>query len=141
MKREIQKKRGQISTEYLIILAFVTFIIVGILGTALIYSSEIKDSIKFGQIESFAKKIIASSESVFYSGEPSITTINAYLPDGVTEIEISNKDLTFTVSTSSGVTKISYTSSVTIQGSISASSGLKKLRISATPGTTLIQEM
>ena len=64
-------KRGQIATEYLIIISFVTFIIISVLGIALIYSSEIRDSIKSSQLDKLSDKIVSTSESVFYAGEPS----------------------------------------------------------------------
>ncbi len=126
-------KKGQISTEYVIVLAFVLFLIAGLLGIAFFYASEIKDALRLNQLERFAKKVTTTAESVFYAGEPSKTSITAYLPDGVYAVDVSPYDLIFTVSTRSGVAKIAYTSSVALTGNISAGGGVKKIVISALP--------
>src|SRR3989344_4622658 len=127
----MDKKRGQIGTEYLIVISFVTFVILSVLGIALLYSSQIKDSIKFNQIEKFSGKVISSAESVFYSGEPARVTITGYLPEGVTGVQIEGKDIVFSISTSSGTSSIGYSSKVELKGNIPASSGIKKLLIVA----------
>jgi hypothetical protein len=82
------KKRGQISFEYLMIMGFVVFIIMVLLGIALSYSTSISDRLKVVQIENFAKKIVASSETVFYAGSPSRSTILVDLPEGVKNITV-----------------------------------------------------
>src|SRR3989344_5779549 len=125
----MDKKRGQIGTEYLIVISFVTFVILSVLGIALLYSSQIKDSIKFNQIEKFSGKVISSAESVFYSGEPARVTITGYLPEGIKTVQILNKELVFSVETNSGVSSIGYSSKVELRVSIPASPGTKKLLI------------
>jgi hypothetical protein len=134
------KKRGQISIEYLVIVSFITFFIIVILGIALLYSSQIRDSVRMSQIEKFSKKIISSAETVFYAGEPSKSTINAYLPEGVTNIQILEKEITLTISLSSGINRISYLSKVPIDGTISTMDGIKKIQVLATSSKSLITE-
>ncbi len=124
-------KKGQISTEYVIVLAFVLFLIAGLLGIAFFYAAEIKDALRLNQLERFAKKVTTTAESVFYAGEPSKTSITAYLPDGVYAVDVALNDLIFTVTTRSGVAKIAYSSSVALTGNISAGGGVKKIVISA----------
>ena len=133
------KKRGQISTEYLVIVSFLTFVAIGVLGVAFFYTGEIRDAIKFNQIEQFSNKIISSAESVFFAGEPSKITLTAYLPESVDSIIIldnpnSADEIIFHVSSSSGTNVISYRSNVPLAGgSISTSRGLKKISIVASP--------
>ena len=124
-------KRGQISTEYLIVIAFVTFLIISVLGLSLFYSSQINDQIKFDQINSFANKVISSSEQVFFSGEPSRITITTYLPSGVDSINVLNDSIVFGVLSSSGLTTLSYNSDVPLYGTISNSGGAKRISIVA----------
>jgi len=124
-------KKSQISLEYLIIVGFVSFVIIGILGIALIYSGSVKDRIKLTQLENFANKVVTGAESVFYSGEPSKITISAYLPENVEEITISDYSLIFSIQTNSGVTRVMYTSKVPVTGIISTNSGLKRIQITA----------
>ena len=128
---KMNKKRAQVSMEYLIIVGFVTFIIIGILGLAFIYSGSIKDSIKVNQITGFASKIISTSESIFYAGYPSKATIPVYLPEGVENISLSGDSLIIEFQTSTGKNKISFSSNVPITGLITTGQGIKKIRILA----------
>jgi uncharacterized protein (UPF0333 family) len=135
------KKRGQISTEYLILISFILFGVLTALGTAMVYSTQIKDSIKSSQIESFAKKTISQSERVFYSGEPAKSTFNAYLPKGVTEINITENYMIITYETASGTTVNAFPSNVNLTGgSVSPNSGLKKITVTATSTNAIISE-
>lgn len=138
----MQPKKAQISVEYLIIISFVALLLLTTLGFGLFYSAEIKDKIKFNQLERFAKKIITSAESVFYSGESSKLTITAYLPEGIQDVQIRNaeKIILFNVSTQSGTTVIAYSSNVPIDGTISPSPGLKRIEIVAQLDKALITE-
>lgn len=139
LKNKMITKRGQISTEYLIVISFVVFLVLTTLGIAFFYSAEIRDAIKFNQIESFSQKIISLSESIYYSGEPSKTVATAYLPEGVNSIDISGKSITFTVSSSSGLNVLTFASNVELTGNISSSAGTKQIQIDAHPDYVSIQ--
>ncbi|MBX4196276.1 hypothetical protein KW805_01685 [Candidatus Pacearchaeota archaeon] len=134
------RKRGQISMEYMILVGFISFLIIVSLGSALFYSSQIKDKIKFNQLERFSQKVINSAETVFYAGQPSRATITAYLPQGVQGITLSGTDMIFNVSGSGGVSTISYTSSVPLEGSLSPSDGLKKIIVIAQANSVQLVE-
>lgn len=126
MGKEI-KKKGQISTEYIIVISFVMFAVLSVLGIAFFYSAQIRDAIKFHQIESFSQKVISLSESVYYSGEPSQATTTAYLPEGVVSVEVMADALVFNVSTSGGYSYVAFPSNVALEGTISSNSGVKRL--------------
>ena len=133
-------KRGQISTEYLIVVGFISFLIITVLGIALFYSTQIRERIIFHQIESFAENVISSSESVFFAGEPSQATISAYLPKNVQGIDIIGKDLLFNISTDAGVANIAYSSKVEMEGTINSNEGVKTLTIVAQADKVTISE-
>jgi uncharacterized protein (UPF0333 family) len=135
-------KRGQISVEYLIVVGFVVFAVISILAIAIYYTSNSKDRIKSNQIRNFADKIISSSESVFFAGEPSQATITAYLPGGVQSLEILENKLVFNLTTNSGITVVAYQSEVPIelQGSFSTNEGLKSIKILAGSDNVFISE-
>lgn len=135
---KVTSNKAQIGTEYLIIVAFVTFIVITTLGLALIYTAEIKDVIKMNQIENFANKLISSSESIFFSGEPSKLTITGYIPGGVNSIIINNKEIILNMTTSSGENIRVFTSRVTLEGTINPRSGVKKLQLVAQEDRVII---
>ena len=133
-------KKGQIGTEYLILVGFIVFVLVTVLGLAVYYSSNVSDQIKFDQLQNFAIKIVSSAEQVFYAGEPSKVVINAYLPEGVESLEILSNDIVFNVSTSSGVSVVAFKSDVPLSGSLTATAGVKRISISATSSGVVISE-
>ena len=135
------EKEGQISAEYLIVVGFIIFILIGILVTSLFYSNLISNNIKISQVGNFANKIISSAEKVFYSGEPSLATITVYLPSGVQGISISGKEIVLNVSTTNGINRISYSSKVPINGVITKTEGVKKIKIVAFAGNVSINEV
>ena len=125
--------RGQISLEYLIVVAFVVFAVIVIMGVSLFYTSSAQDQIKISQLSAFANKIVTSAESVYYAGEPSKITISAYLPKGVQDIQIISNSIVFTMVTSSGTTVIAFESNVPLDDStvFSINEGLKRIVVNA----------
>jgi hypothetical protein len=126
-----KSKHSQISFEYLIIMGFITFVIIGILGVALFYSGAIKDRIKITQMSDCANKIVSTAESVFYSGYPSRATRSCYLPEGIREVNVYNDAISFTLKTSTGSSVTEFSSNVQLYGSILATPGLKKITFTA----------
>ncbi|MEK6894757.1 MAG: hypothetical protein AABX10_04810 [Nanoarchaeota archaeon] len=133
-------KNGQISTEYLIVVGFVTFLVLGILGVAFFYTSVTNDQIKVSQVSNFANKIISSAESVFYAGEPSKLTLTGYIPIGITSLEILPTEIVVSITTSSGLTTMSFTSNVPLSGNISHVDGVKRIEVLAQQNEVLISE-
>ncbi|MEK6844617.1 MAG: hypothetical protein AABX83_04300 [Nanoarchaeota archaeon] len=136
----MEKNRGQISTEYLVIVSFITILIIGILSISLLYSSQINDRIRINHLQNFANKIISSSERIYYSGEPSKSTVSAFLPAGVTNFEIIENQLVFSIVTSSGLTTIAFTSNVPIEGVLSISEGVKVITVTAQSDKVVLTE-
>lgn len=134
----MKKNKAQIGVEYLIIVGMVTFVVTSILLLAFFYSNSSKDVMKLNQANSFAAKVIAACESTFYSGEPSKTTIEVYLPEGIKSIEILEDNLVLTVSTNSGISKSAFKSKVPITGNISNFPGIKKIKIEANSNSIAI---
>ena len=137
-------KKAQSSMEFLILMGFLTFIIIAILGIGYYYSGTINDRIKSSQIESFANKVTSTSETVFYAGEPSRATISAHLPDGVEEIEVINNAIVITYYLTSGQNKRSFSSNVPIAenatSQISSISGIKSMTILANSTHAVISQ-
>ena len=137
-------KKAQSSMEFLILMGFLTFVITAILAIGYIYSGTINDRIKSSQIQSFANKITTTSETVFYSGEPSRATISAHLPDAVDEIEVINNTIVITYQLTTGQNKISFSSNVPVvenaSAQISSISGIKSMTILANSTHAIISQ-
>jgi hypothetical protein len=126
------EKKGQISTEYLIVVGFIILAISALLSVALFYTGGITDRIKLDQVNNYANKIIGSAEEVYYSGTPSRATTSVYLPNGVRNITFFDEHtIVVNVSTTSGENIISYKSNVPLNGSLSNAEGVKKIKLVA----------
>ena len=123
--------KSQIGIEYIIIVGFVTFILIGLLSLAFLYSGSIKDRIKLVQVNNFANKVLSSAETVFYYGEPSKATISVYLPEGVINITVIGRTLYIETQTSAGIERNGFQSKVPISGDITISPGIKKIKLIA----------
>ena len=127
----MERKRGQISTEYLILVGFIVFIVISMVGFATLYSSSAREKIRFSNLASFANAIISNAEDVYYAGEPSKVTIEPYMPSGIQSVTILNNEIVFYVSASGGLNIVSYTSKVPLSGTLSPGEGLKRVQIIA----------
>lgn len=130
--------------ELLILMGFLTFVIIGILGIGYFYSNTINDRIKSNQITSFANKIISTSEAVFYAGEPSKSTVSTHLPENVQDVEIIDDMIVITYNLATGQNKIAFPSSVPIHedssAQITASSGIKNIVVVANQTHAIISQ-
>ncbi len=124
-------KLGQISIEYLIIVGFISFIVLVVVGLALYYSSTIRDSIGSNEVSDYASKIVSAAESVYYSGEPSKLTVSAYLPQETREVEILDNTLVVSYTTRAGTAKIGVVSRVPINGVLTSYPGIHKISVVA----------
>jgi Flp pilus assembly protein TadG len=130
-------KKGQVGVEYLIIMGFLTFVIIGIMGVAFSFSGLVRDRLVITQASNFANKIISTAESVYYEGEPSKATISVYLPEQVTNVRVEDNMLVLTISTSSGENLMGFSSNVPIsqpaleEDRLSSTSGIKTVVITA----------
>jgi hypothetical protein len=124
-------RKGQIGMEYIILVGFITFAVMTVLGLAFYYIGTIRDEVKGLQMNGCAKKIISEAEEVFYLGYPSKSTFTCYMPDNVRNISIAEDNLIVTYSTSSGMNILAFSSKVPINGSITSFSGPRKIKVDA----------
>jgi len=136
----MQTKRGQLSTEYLVIVGFISFLVIGLLAFSLFYTSSVQDSIRMSNLAQFASKVVVNAESVYYAGEPSRVVVIATLPTGVTSIQVLPNEIVFKIETGSGLSVISYSSNVPLQGSISSHYGVKRITLEAGESSVIIKE-
>lgn len=130
----MKKKRGQVSIEYMIVVGFAFIMIMPVIIIFLVQSNDIQDSINVNQANSVARKIAHYSDSIYYMGHPSKTTIKAYIPKGIESISIGNQEVVFRMQTSHGPTDVVHITDVNITGTLKTSSGIRNIEIQAMPG-------
>ena len=127
-------KTSQISMEYMMIIGFTTLVLSIILIISSAYSNDVKESMNLNQLDQTVKSIIQSSESVYYFGEPSKTTLKVFIPEGVNEVVFGNNSIIFKVQTLSGLTDVGYKTTMPINGTILTDSGYHYISIEAKEG-------
>ena len=133
-------RRGQAGIEYLIGVGFVTFSVLTVFLLSNYYSGLTKDKIKVNQMDSFFNQLINNAETVYFSGEPSQTTINLFLPSGVSSISISNQSILVHIESSTGENIKLYSSRVPLQGNLTNIDGTKTMTILAREEYVLISQ-
>ena len=126
--------KSQISVEYMLIIGFAMLMTTPLLLIYYTYSSDSSDSVATGQALQIARTIVDSSESVYYLGRPSQTTLKLNFPDRIDSINVSGRELVFKMKTRSGITDIVQVSAVNISGNLSKSQGIHVLTIKADDG-------
>lgn len=132
------KKRGQISFEYLALVAIVSVIVIFILGISQFYSRQVETTINAKQVDTLAKEIIDTAESVYYFGQPTKNTFKVQMPAGIDSITINTTFILFTISTQGGKSSLLYPSTVPIAGNISPFQGIHTITIEARGNITWI---
>ncbi|MEK6984686.1 MAG: hypothetical protein AABX33_08995 [Nanoarchaeota archaeon] len=126
--------KSQISVEYMLIMGFVTIMTVPLIIIYFTYSSETNDSITSHQALQIARKIVDSSESVYYLGKPSQTTLKVNFPENIQSINLSNKEVVFKIKTKNGISDIVQVSAVNISGNLPNSQGIHMITVKAEDG-------
>ena len=126
--------KSQVSVEYMFIMGFVTLMIIPLLLIYYTYSAETTDSVATSQALQIARKIVDSSESVYYLGKPSQTTLKLNFPGGVYLTNLSSKEVVFKIKTKNGITDIVQVSSVNMSGSLPTTQGIHIITVKAEDG-------
>jgi len=123
--------KSQISVEYMLIIGFATLITLPLLLIYYSYSSDTSDSVAASQALQIARKIVDASESVYYLGKPSQTTLKINFPEKIKGASLNNYEVVFNVSTANGIAEIVQGSSVNISGSLPTTSGIHIITVKA----------
>lgn len=82
------QKKAQVSIEYTLIIGLVILTLTISVAVALYYSASAKGQIRMNQLDKIGKKIVDTSDSIYYLGPPSKATIELTMPDRVASIII-----------------------------------------------------
>ena len=126
--------RSQVSVEYMLIIGFATLITIPLLLIYYTYSSDTRESVATSQALQIARSIVDASESVYYLGKPSQTTLKFNFPDSIYSTNLSNKELVFKIKTKNGIADIVQVSSVNLSGTLPNSQGIDIITVKAEDG-------
>ena len=126
--------KSQVSVEYMLVMGFAALMTVPLLLIYYTYSADTADSVAISQSMQIARKVVDASESVYYLGKPSQTTLKFNFPDRIQSTNLSNREVVIKVKTQAGVTDIVQVSAVNITGTLPTSQGIHVLTIKADDG-------
>lgn len=124
--------KSQAAFEYLLIFS----IVIALVLILVVYSSQLternKEEIRVSNAIAAVNEIADAANIVNTQGKPSqITLTSVYIPEGVDSINITGKTILMKVRIASGITDIFAISKANLQGSISSTQGIKKIKIKA----------
>ena len=131
-------KKAQISMEYMMIIGFATLMAIPLIIIYYNYSSDATESVGQGQALQIARLIADSSESVYFLGSPSQTTLKLNFPDNIYSTNLSNKEVLFRMKTKKGTQDIVQISSVNMSGTLPITAGLHIVTVQAQDGYVLV---
>ena len=123
--------KSQVSVEYMLIMGFTALMTLPLLLIYYTYSSESGDTVATSQALQIARRIVDASESVYYLGKPSQTTLKLNFPDNIKKFRLENYELIINVSTKTGIAEIVQVSSVNISGDLPTAQGIHIITIKA----------
>ena len=126
--------KAQVSVEYMLVMGFAALMTIPLLLIYYTYSSDTSDSVAVSQALQIARRIVDSSESVYYLGKPSQTTLKLNFPERIYSTNLSNREVVFKIKTKNGITDIVQVSSVNMSGSLPTSQGIHIITVKAEEG-------
>lgn len=126
--------KSQASVEYMLVMGFAALMTVPLLLIYYNYSADTTDSVAVSQSMQIARKIVDASESVYYLGKPSQTTLKFNFPDRIQSTNLSNREVVFRIKVQNGLSDIVQISAVNMTGTLPASQGIHVLTIKADDG-------
>ncbi len=126
-----RNKTAQISMEYMTIVGFVMVVTLPLIIIYYNYAGATVDEINMNQLLQITRKIADTSDSVYYLGKPSETTIKLYMPNNIKYVNITDNEISFTIQTIAGLSDIVASTHVNISGTVPISSGIHYINIKA----------
>ncbi len=126
--------KSQVSVEYMLIMGFAALMTTPLLLIYYTYTSDSSDTVATSQALQIARNIADASDSVYYLGKPSQTTLKLNFPDGIYSTNLSSKEVVLRVKTKNGITDIVQISSVNMSGNLPTTKGIHIITIKADDG-------
>ncbi len=88
----MRKKRGQVSTEFLLVIGIGLALIVPLIYVFYTHSVRQIDEVRINKLNEIGNRIVDTAEIVYYQGEPARLTLEESFPDGLSRIGINSSE-------------------------------------------------
>ncbi len=134
-------KKGQVSTEYLMVVGFSLLILVPVLAAFFLQTQDLQDSVDLNAAKEAVRTIAENADLVYTMGPPTTVVIKVRVPDKVTKVSFQGRQVTMEVETAAGLSDVFETASANMTGNMSAESGTHKLKLTAQSSSVQITEI
>lgn len=125
------ESKSQVSVEYMMIMGFAALMTIPLLIIYYTYFYNSSDTVATSQALQIVRKIVDASESVYYLGKPSQTTLKLNFPDRIDSTNLSNYEVVFKIKTQNGKTDVVQVSSVNMSGALPTTQGIHIITVKA----------
>jgi len=108
--------KAQSAIEYFVIAAMVMMFMIPIWVYIVTTQQQTSDELALSYARNAAKQIADAASLVHSQGYPAKINIKVYIPDGVSNVSIDDRNIKFILNTGGKETEVWYTSSATMQG-------------------------
>ena len=126
--------KSQVSVEYMLVMGFAALMTLPLLLIYYTYSADSTEFVATSQAMQIARKVVDSSESVYFLGKPSQTTLKLYFPDGIKSTNLSSREVVLKVKIRNGIAEIVQVSSVNMSGNLPTTQGIHIVTLKAQDG-------
>ena len=126
--------------EYIMVMGFALLLTIPLVIVFFESSSGTQEQVRVAQVDQLVRKLAETADAVSALGEPSFTTIRAYIPTGVTNISINGREIVFSMETEAGLTEIIGVTVQNVSGSIGATSGYHSIKVEAVGSGVILSE-
>jgi uncharacterized protein (UPF0333 family) len=139
--RHMGRKRGQVSMEFFIVIAFTFAVLVPLVYFYFSESQDAVGEVNGAQVVQVARKIVSNAEAVYAFGEPTSITLRVYMPSGVQKIAINGTEITFWMYGNQGLYAFSESFAMNVSGSVGNTTGIHNIKIMAKNESVVINDV
>lgn len=124
--------------EYMLVIGFSLLLFLPVL---LIYGFErehLVHNVNMQQANEIIRKMIDTTETVYYMGAPSKMTIKAYIPRNVVAVNITDNEIIFFIKHQNIISEAVGYSEINMSGSITSRPGIHRIAVEATDQGVII---
>ena len=134
--------KGQAAFEYLMIFSIVIVLVLILVAYAGQITERNKEEIRISNAMAAVNDIVDTANIVNTQGKPSALTLTSvYIPEGVESIDITGKKILIKIRVAGGISDYFATSKANLQGSISNTQGIKRIKVKAEDNYVNITEV
>ena len=131
-------EKGQVATEYLLMVGILLIIVSGLAGYSLLMYNE---TVSINQVKNSLNDLQAAVNRIYNLGEGNSVVIKIVLPNGVSEARVEGKAIYMTSAAFGTSSENLVETDADLQGSLPIETGIHYIEVKATMGNVSLSEI